>query len=94
MAWGNPRNVAGQLDAPPDLTDVVAIDAAGFYSVALKRDGTVVSWGSETRPKQPTNLSDVVAVAAGAEQCLALTSHGKVVAWGSQADALPAELRD
>ncbi|TFD86344.1 hypothetical protein E3T51_13345 [Cryobacterium serini] len=42
-AWGN--NADGQTDVSNDLGPVTAIAAGFFYSLALKNDGTVVSWG-------------------------------------------------
>jgi alpha-tubulin suppressor-like RCC1 family protein len=54
--------------------------------VALKRDGTVTSWGLETTDPAftapPAGLSNVVAIAAGASHTLALKSDGTVVGWG------------
>jgi NAD(P)-dependent dehydrogenase (short-subunit alcohol dehydrogenase family) len=43
-AWGH--NHRNQCNVPADLTDVVSIAAHGFMSYALKKDGTVASWGT------------------------------------------------
>ena len=78
--------VAGQT-----LTNVVAIAAGGWHSLALKADGTVVAWGAGTTNTDwpnygqaiiPANLSNVVAIAAGAFHSLALKADGTVVGWG------------
>jgi alpha-tubulin suppressor-like RCC1 family protein len=76
---------------------VAAIAGGGYFCMALKRDGTVVTWGSSTfgQTNTPANLSGVKAIAAGGDHCLALKSNGTVVAWGydryGQAD-VPSDL--
>ena len=79
----------GQLIPVEHLSNVVAIAVGsggyGIRGVALRRDGTVGHWGSETDYKDatpPAGLSNVVAVAAGADHSLALKSDGTVVGWG------------
>ena len=54
------------------------------YSLALKEDGTVVAWGSNTSGQcnVPRRLIDVVAIEAGGSHSLALKEDGTVVAWG------------
>lgn len=60
------------------------IAAGGFHSVALKADGTVTAWGSNTEGQTtvPAGLADVVAVSAGSEFSLALNSSGRIRMWG------------
>ena len=61
--------------------------AAGFtHSLALRPNGTVVGWGSDTNYGQlniPSGLSNVTAIAAGGFHNLARKSDGTVVAWGA-----------
>jgi len=70
------------------LSNVVAIAAGEYHSVALKDDGTVVTWGDNSYGQRnvPAGLSNVVAIASGgsegANHCLALRGDGTVVAWG------------
>ncbi len=78
------------------LDAIVAIDAGRSHSIALKADGTVWTWGSDTNgelgddltlsnkstPVQVSGLSGVYAIAAGAYHNLALTCSGKMWAWG------------
>ena len=45
VAWG--WNDFGQATVPAGLVDVVQVSAAYAHTVALKRDGTVVAWGSD-----------------------------------------------
>ncbi len=81
----------------PGLQGVTALVAGYSYSVALRSDGTVWSWGSNenaelgdgTRnddpnpnPVQALNLTGVTAIAAGDKHSLALRSDGSVWAWG------------
>jgi hypothetical protein len=86
------------------LTNVVAIAAdhsqfAGVHghSLALKADGTVVSWGYNDYGQTtiPAGLTNVVAVAAGCSFSLALKADGTVVGWGgSVGGTVPAGLNN
>jgi alpha-tubulin suppressor-like RCC1 family protein len=53
---------------PADLSNIIAIDAGGWHSLALKADYTVVAWGDDQwgQAEVPPGLSQVIAVAAGA----------------------------
>jgi alpha-tubulin suppressor-like RCC1 family protein len=81
------------------LTGVTAI-AAGFkYSMALKSDGTVWTWGdneygqlgdgtktARNIPVKVSGLTGVTAIAAGESYCLALKNDGTVRTWGNNSD--------
>src|SRR6185369_13824214 len=59
--------------------------AAGYnYTLALRDNGTVVSWGynSDGQTNVPTGLRGVAAIAAASRHSVALKSDGTVVAWG------------
>jgi alpha-tubulin suppressor-like RCC1 family protein len=80
---------------PVRPTQRFAMAGGGEHTLALKDDGTVWSWGTNTSgqlgdgtttmravPIQIASLANVVAVAAGAAHSLALKSDGTVWAWG------------
>ena len=72
---------------PANLTGVVAISAGGDFSLALKDDGTVVSWGNLLGLPfiggLPQDLSDVRAISAGRSHAIALLDNGALVLWGN-----------
>jgi alpha-tubulin suppressor-like RCC1 family protein len=105
LGWG--RNWAGELGrgthatqelVPAEvsgLSDVKAIVAGRFFSLALKRDGTVWAWGqgdsgvlgdgtdeSRYSPVQALGLSSITMIAAGATHGIALKADGTVWTWG------------
>jgi alpha-tubulin suppressor-like RCC1 family protein len=74
---------------------VSSISAGGYvygipgpFSLALRGDGTVLAWGTDTlgQTDVPPGLSNVVAIAAAQVHSVALKSDGTVVAWGSTPD--------
>ncbi|MFT6241043.1 MAG: hypothetical protein ACJAQT_003136 [Akkermansiaceae bacterium] len=56
------------------ITGTTAIDAGYAYSVALKSDGTLVTWGDNTDGQRtvPVEATQVTAIAAGASHVFAL----------------------
>ncbi|MCL2336909.1 MAG: hypothetical protein FWC60_05770, partial [Firmicutes bacterium] len=79
-----------------DLTNIVAVAASPFHSVALKSDGTVWTWGrndygqlgngtsaNQSIPAQIKGLTDITSVTAGEYNTFALQSDGTVWAWGN-----------
>ena len=81
-AWGHPNyaNIGLPLDA-----DYTRIAAGWSHFLAVRTDGTVISWGSTTSQGAavPAGLTGVVDVAAGHNTSYALRADGSVVAWGS-----------
>jgi hypothetical protein len=74
-------NQNGQTNVPAGLSNVVAIAAGGYHSLALKNDGTVVSWGMNTygQTNVPSGLTNAIAIAAGEYDSLALVGNGPPV---------------
>lgn len=77
----------------------MAIDGGLYYTVALKRDGTVVAWGDNQAGQTdvPAGLGGVRAIAAGDYHTVALKRDGMVVSWGSGGygqTSVPQLLRD
>lgn len=80
---------------PLDLTDVVDMAIGEFFAVALRGDGTVVTWGRMEgtmegppgpRPEivVPEGLNNLVAVAATDRLAAALRADGRVLTWGDE----------
>src|SRR5438477_6663255 len=70
---------------PAGLEDVIAVAAGWTHSLALKKDGTVVAWGTRNYNVPmtvPGALNGVVAIAAGLDHDLAVQEDGTVAAWG------------
>jgi hypothetical protein len=86
--WGD--NERGQTDVPPEAgSGVIAVDAGGSHSLALKANGSVLAWGDNENGQAavPADaLTGVVAIAAGGEHSLALKADGSVLAWGLDED--------
>lgn len=79
----SPNISAGQVTIEGQvLSSVVSMTAGHGYSMALKRDGTIVAWGrmlNDLYPATvPTGLGNVVAIAAGDNFCLAITTNSAV----------------
>jgi hypothetical protein len=79
-----------------NLHHIVAVSAGQYFSVALRKDGTVWAWGQNSlaqlgngtlvnsgSPVQVTGLTNVVAIAAGGYHVLALKSDGTLWGWGN-----------
>lgn len=109
--WGWGNNSSGQIGigptnesnivVPQQLTGLskivdVAVGENGYFSIALKADGTVWSWGinnfrqlgvdsieNSFHPVMIKGLKNVIAIATGGNHALALKSDGSVWAWGN-----------
>ena len=72
-----------------ELSDIIAIDTNSYENIALKSDGTVYDWGTNSRrgihelPERVEELEDIVSVAVGNSYYLAVDKNGEVWAWGS-----------
>jgi alpha-tubulin suppressor-like RCC1 family protein len=85
VAWGS---ITSPTNVPASASNAIAI-AAGYYfygsDIALKADGTVISWSYNGSVTVPAGLSNVVEIAAGyySGNGLALKTDGTVSGWGS-----------
>lgn len=68
------------------LSNVVSIAAAEAFNLALKKDGTVATWG---RNYVPAGLSNIVGIAAEWGGSWGLRKDGTVVGWTSDKGATP-----
>jgi alpha-tubulin suppressor-like RCC1 family protein len=105
IASSQNANLPAQVLGPENasrLEGVVAVAAGGMgqfgqrsHSLALRSDGTVVSWGdnsfgqlgtgsagSAKRPVPVSGATTIVAIAAGGIHSLALKANGTVLSWG------------
>lgn len=85
-----------------DLTNVIAVSAGAYHSLALLKDGTVRAWGSNKfgelgdgttvdrdRPVPVVGVRNAVAVAAaGGAFSAALLADGTVMTWGTRANGV------
>jgi alpha-tubulin suppressor-like RCC1 family protein len=82
-AGSTPLQIAG-------LSNVAAVAAGWYFSLARKSDNTVWQWGANSNgtlgrgasPTQVNSLSGMTTLAAGAEHALALKNDGTAWAWG------------
>jgi len=79
--WGDPIHGLRNL-VPAGLHEVVAIFAAPYRAIALKSDGTVVSWLASTPfpdgSDYPYGTGDIISIAGGDVHRVALDSEGTV----------------
>jgi len=74
-------------DIPFGLSDVIAVESSGRHCIALKANGTVVTWGDNSSGECdiPGGLTNVIAIAAGygfGGYSMALRADGTVIGWG------------
>jgi hypothetical protein len=81
---GDPVLLAGYSDSlPRGIRSVTAISTSVSFGLALKTDGTIVSWGLNNRDQQNVPaINDATAIATGDDFGLALRANGTIVAWG------------
>ncbi len=74
----------GINNVPPGTTNVLAVAVGEYHALALRADGTVVGWGSDSfgQATAPIGLTNAIAIAAGQFHSLALKADGTVIGWG------------
>jgi prepilin-type N-terminal cleavage/methylation domain-containing protein len=93
--YGTLTNTSSWRTLPTDPTNLIKTDGASTGDIALKSDGTVVTYGSSSYGAGALGLTNIIDIASGSTHLLALKSDGTVVAWGSNASgqtAVPAGL--
>ena len=76
VSWGY-----GGTVVPDNVTNVVAAAVESYGGcVALRQDGSVVTWNGAPAP--PANATNVIAIGAGFYSCLAVRQDGTIVGWG------------
>lgn len=78
IAWGN--NSSGQMNIPASATNVIAVAAGVEHSLALRKDGSVISWGAINHV--PADATNIVAISARGSNNVALRADGQVIVWG------------
>lgn len=88
IAWGRDASMmgaySGQSCVPLGATNIKAVAAGTYHSLALRRDGTVMGWGDNGYGECtiPASVTDIVAVAAGRTYSVSLGANGKALTWG------------
>ncbi|WP_176444885.1 RCC1 domain-containing protein [Paenibacillus herberti] len=96
---GQQSNVSNQNKKTNHESDITVVEAGGYHSVALKKDGTVWSWGRNNvgqlgdglsidrfEPSKINGLENIIALSGKVDHTLAVTKEGQVWAWGYNPD--------
>ena len=108
--WGEASPPALTPVRVPGATDITQVAMGFTHTLALRRDGTVLSWGSNRYgqlgrqpvqepaldlPAAVDGLNEVVAIAAGAYTSMAIRRDGTLLAWGTRGNYMLGDgLRD
>jgi alpha-tubulin suppressor-like RCC1 family protein len=85
VAWGQDSIGNGYIvSTVPEGTGFVAIAAGVDHALALKKDGSIVSWGHDGygQVSNTPEGNDFTAIAAGSTHGLALRNDGSITIWG------------
>ena len=88
------RNEPGRIEG---MSDFIEVAGTGQHFLALRRDGSVWSWGSNddgqlgyvteknysAKPQKIPGLENIISIAAGAGHSIALDKQGRVFTFGS-----------
>jgi uncharacterized repeat protein (TIGR03803 family) len=86
FVWGD--NWDQEANAPASATNLVAVAGGDPHILALRADGSVVTWGRYFGGfggyyNIPDGLTNVIAISTRQDTDMALKSDGTVVAWGN-----------
>ncbi|HEX9046120.1 MAG TPA: immunoglobulin domain-containing protein, partial [Verrucomicrobiae bacterium] len=73
---------AGANFPVPAATNIVAVAAGYNFGLALRAEGSLISWGGIPVTNIPAGLNHVTAIACGSSHALAVKDDGTVAAWG------------
>jgi hypothetical protein len=83
VVWGNS---GASQDAPHAGSDFISIAAGEKHSIALRSNGTMVTWEEDENSGAISSLSsfdsDYVAIATLVQHSLALRADGTIIGWG------------
>lgn len=77
--WG--LNYYGLTNVPPAAKGIVAVAAGSTFALALRSDGKVLSWGSQTNV--PPSATNIVWIAGGWFGSAGLRADGTLLVWGT-----------
>jgi alpha-tubulin suppressor-like RCC1 family protein len=89
VAWG--LGVPASTNVALGVTNVATVVAGAYHNVALKRDGTLLAWGTNSygilQEPVPPSLSNVVSLSFGPAFGVAALSDGSIASWGAFSNA-------
>jgi hypothetical protein len=82
--WAGELVAWGQLSNAPTGNDFIAVSSSASHCVALKSDGSLISWGLDNYGQVSNTPAGTGfrAVAAGVGHSVAVKSDGSLIAWG------------
>jgi hypothetical protein len=85
LGWGRYADGTNESQVPvpvQGVTDAIAVTGGYFDNLALRRDGSVLTWHSNMTPTVVEGITGAVAVAASDYTFFAVQSDGTLMAWG------------
>ncbi|MHB1460674.1 MAG: hypothetical protein ACYC1M_05270 [Armatimonadota bacterium] len=84
MTWGRSDTYPSLLVLPSPNADFTAVAGGRCHGMALRKDGSVVCWGENTKGEcvVPTDNHGFVAIGCGDYYSVALRGDGSIAVWG------------
>ncbi|MFB9234750.1 RCC1 domain-containing protein [Plantactinospora siamensis] len=86
LGWGRYADGANESQVPvlvQGVTDAAAVTGGSYDNLALRRDGSVLTWSATTAPTVVSGVSGAVAVEAYDRTFFAVQGDGTLMAWGA-----------
>jgi hypothetical protein len=80
--WGGGYYESYMTNIPAMARDIVAVASGATYCLALRADGSVVTWGYQAPTPISGTATNIVAIAAGWYQSIGLRADGTVIIFG------------